>query len=30
MTQKELEKIIEQHQHWLNKDCEGWEGMKAN
>ena len=30
MTQEELDKIIEQHQHWLNGDCEGWEGMKAN
>ena len=30
MTQEELDKIIEQHQHWLNEDCEGWEGMKAN
>ena len=30
MTQKELDKIIEQHQHWLNQDCEGWEDMKAN
>ena len=30
MTQEELDKIIEQHQHWLNEDCEGWEGMRAN
>ena len=30
MTQEELDKIIEQHQHWLKEDCEGWEGMKAN
>ena len=30
MTQEELDKIIEQHQHWLNEDCEGWEDMKAN
>ena len=30
MTQEELDKIIEQHQHWLNEDCEGWEGMKAD
>ena len=30
MTQEELDKIVEQHQHWLNEDCEGWEGMKAN
>ena len=30
MTQEELDKIIEQHQHWLKEDCEGWEDMKAN
>ena len=30
MTQEELDKIIEQHQHWLNEDCEDWEGMKAD
>ena len=30
ITQEELNKIIEQHKHWLNEDCEGWEGMKAN
>lgn len=29
MTQEELDKIVEQHQHWLKKDCEGWEHMKA-
>ena len=30
MTQEELDKIIEQHQHWIKEDCEGWEDMKAN
>ena len=30
MTQEELNKIVEQHQHWLKEDCEGWEDMKAN
>ena len=30
MTREELDKIFERHQHWLKKDCEGWEGMKAN
>lgn len=29
MTQEELDKIIERHQHWLKEDCEGWEDMKA-
>ena len=30
MTREELDKIIEQHQHWIKEDCEGWEDMKAN
>ena len=30
MTQKELDIIIEKHQHWLKEDCEGWEVMRAN
>ena len=30
MTQEELDKIIEQHQHWIKKDVDGWEDMKAN
>ena len=30
MTQEELDKIIERHQHWLKEDCEGWEDMKAD
>ena len=30
MTKEELDKIVEQHQHWINEDCEGWEGMRAN
>ena len=30
MTQQELDKIVKQHQHWLKKDCEGWEYMRAN
>ena len=30
MTQEELDKIIDRHQHWLKEDCEGWEDMKAN
>ena len=30
MTQEELDKIVEQHQHWLKEDCEGWNGMKAD
>ena len=30
MTQEELNKILENHKHWLNEDCKGWENMKAN
>ena len=30
MTQEELDKIVEQHKHWIKQDCEGWEGMRAN
>ena len=30
ITRKELEKIIENHQHWLKEDCDGWENMRAN
>ena len=30
ITQEELDKIIEQHKHWLNEDCEGWVDMGAN
>ena len=29
-TQEELNTIIENHQHWLRKDCDGWENMKAD
>ena len=30
MDSAEIEKIIENHQHWINEDCEGWTGMKAD
>ena len=30
MTKEELNKIIENHKHWLNQDCESWQSMKAN
>ena len=30
MTQNELNKIIENHQHYLNKDIDGWEFMRAD
>ena len=30
MTQEELNKILENHKHWLVEDCKGWESMRAN
>ncbi len=30
MTQEELNNILKNHKHWLNKDCEDWENMRAN
>ena len=30
MTQEELDKIVEQHQHWIHEDVDGWECMRAN
>ena len=30
ITQKEFDKILKNHQHYLNKDCDGWETMCAN
>ena len=30
MTEEKLNKILENHKHWINEDCEGWENMKAN
>ena len=30
MSKKELSQKLNEHQHWLNADCDGWEDMKAN
>ena len=30
MTRETLDKIMENHKHWINEDCEGWENMKAD
>ena len=30
MNNAELKKIIDDHQHWINEDCEGWQELKAN
>lgn len=29
LTQKKIDIIIENHKHWLKRDCEGWEQMRA-
>ena len=30
MNREQLNKILENHKHWILRDCEGWEGMRAN
>lgn len=30
LTQEQLNKILEEHKHWLNEDCEGWKTMRAD
>ena len=30
MNKEELAKVLENHRHWLNEDCDGYENMKAN
>ena len=30
MNTKELNSIIERHNHWLREDCDNWEEMRAN
>ena len=30
MTEKEIKDVLEKHQHWLNKDVEGWKNMRAD
>ena len=29
-TQEELDKILENHKHWLFNDCEDWENLRAD
>ena len=29
-TEEELKKILENHQHWIEEDCDGWNNMRAN
>ena len=30
LTQEQINKILEEHKHWFNADCENWETMKAD
>lgn len=30
ITAEELKTILKNHRHWLNRDCTGWEKMRAN
>lgn len=30
ISKDELQDILENHKHWLNRDCDGWENMRAN
>ena len=30
MDSEKLKEILENHKHWLNEDCDGWENMRAD
>ena len=30
MDSEKLKEILENHKHWLNEDCDGWENMSAD
>ena len=30
MNKKEIEKVLKNHAHWVRKDCEGWQKLRAN
>ena len=30
MTREKLDKVLKNHMHWLRKDCDGWEDMRAD
>ena len=30
LTREELDKILEDHRHWINEDCEGWQNMRGD
>ena len=30
LTAEELNKVLENHRHWVMEDCQGWEDMEAD
>lgn len=30
MNKKELKEVLDNHLHWINKDCENWENLRAD
>ena len=30
MDSNTLKEILEEHKHWINRDCDGWENMRAD
>ena len=30
LIEKKLNKILEEHKHWINEDCKNWEKMRAD
>ena len=30
LTREKLNKILEEHKHWINEDCKNWEKMRAD
>lgn len=30
LTEEKLNKVLEEHKHWINEDCENWEKMRAD
>ena len=30
MDEKKLKEVLENHKHWLNEDCDGWQDMRAD
>ena len=30
LTREKLNKILEEHKHWIDEDCKNWEEMRAD